>query len=63
MKLEIILKDCDDFFKILNDIQTKEIITSCPLCVFNFRYVNYKTQMDKKCQYITDYLLESIEIQ
>ncbi|MFW9898821.1 MAG: (Fe-S)-binding protein [Candidatus Thorarchaeota archaeon] len=49
--------------KILNDIQTKEIVTSCPLCVFNFRYVNYKAQMDKKCQYITDYLFESIQIQ
>lgn len=47
--------------KIFEDMQTKEIITSCPLCVFNFRYVNYKTQMDKNCRYITDYLLESIE--
>jgi Fe-S oxidoreductase len=42
-------------------ISTKEIATSCPLCVFNFRYVNYKNQLDKESKYITDYILESMK--
>jgi len=40
---------------------TKEIATSCPLCVFNFRYVNYKNQMDIESKYITDYILDSMK--
>ncbi len=47
--------------KLFNDIETKEIVSSCPLCVFNFRYVNYKNQMDKESKYITDYILNSIQ--
>ena len=46
---------------LFNEIETKEIATACPLCVFNFRYVNYKNQMDKESKYITDYVLEAIE--
>ncbi len=46
---------------LFNKIDTKEIASSCPLCIFNFRYVNYKNQMDKKIKYITDYVLESIK--
>ncbi|TKJ22669.1 MAG: hypothetical protein CEE43_05425 [Promethearchaeota archaeon Loki_b32] len=46
--------------ELFNNIDTKEIVSSCPLCVFNFRYVNYKNQMDKESKYITDYILESI---
>ena len=45
---------------LFNKISTKEIVSSCPLCVFNFRYVNYKNQMDKESKYITDYILESM---
>ncbi|MFX1497679.1 MAG: (Fe-S)-binding protein [Promethearchaeota archaeon] len=47
--------------KILEQAPTEEIITSCPLCVFNYRYVNYKTQNNKKIRYITDFLLETIK--
>jgi len=47
--------------KIFQEIKTKEIISSCPLCVFNYRYVNYKTQSDKEIKYITDFLLEALE--
>ncbi|MHA1294828.1 MAG: (Fe-S)-binding protein [Promethearchaeota archaeon] len=47
--------------KLFDNIETKEIVTSCPLCVFNFRYVNYKNQMDKESKYITDYILEAME--
>ncbi|MFX1259446.1 MAG: (Fe-S)-binding protein [Promethearchaeota archaeon] len=47
--------------KLFNKIKTKEIASSCPLCVFNFRYVNYKNQMNKENKYITDYILESIQ--
>lgn len=47
--------------ELFNNIGTKEIVTSCPLCVFNFRYVNYKNQMDKESKYITDYILESMK--
>ena len=46
---------------VLDQAPTEEIVTACPLCVFNFRYVNYKTQMNKKIRYITDFLLEMIE--
>ncbi|MFX1569469.1 MAG: (Fe-S)-binding protein [Promethearchaeota archaeon] len=47
--------------ELFSNIETREIVTSCPLCVFNFRYVNYKNQMDKESKYITDYLLESMK--
>jgi Fe-S oxidoreductase len=47
--------------EIFDKSQTKEIASSCPLCVFNFRYVNYKTQSEKEIKYITDYILESIK--
>ncbi|MFW9987555.1 MAG: (Fe-S)-binding protein [Candidatus Odinarchaeota archaeon] len=47
--------------ELFNHIDTKEIASSCPLCVFNFRYVNYKNQMDKVSKYITEYILESIQ--
>jgi Fe-S oxidoreductase len=48
--------------ELFNSIGTKEIVTSCPLCVFNFRYVNYKNQMDKESNYITDYIYDSMKI-
>ncbi len=46
--------------KLFSKIETKDIVSSCPLCVFNFRYVNYKNQMNKESKYITDYVLESM---
>ncbi len=46
--------------KILDNLKTEEIISSCPLCVFNYRYVIYKKQIEKKSRYITDFFLESI---
>lgn len=47
--------------QLFNNIETKEIASSCPLCVFNFRYVNYKTEAGKECKYITDFLLEALK--
>ncbi|MFX0145045.1 MAG: (Fe-S)-binding protein [Candidatus Hodarchaeota archaeon] len=47
--------------ELFNNIETQEIVSSCPLCVFNFRYVNYKNQMNKKSKYIADYILESMK--
>ncbi|MFX0006387.1 MAG: (Fe-S)-binding protein [Promethearchaeota archaeon] len=47
--------------ELFSNITPKEIATSCPLCVFNFRYVNYKNQLDKESKYITDYILESMK--
>ena len=47
--------------ELFTNVATKEIATSCPLCVFNFRYVNYKNQLDKESKYITDYILESMK--
>ncbi|MFX1476893.1 MAG: (Fe-S)-binding protein [Promethearchaeota archaeon] len=44
-----------------NKVETSEIATSCPLCVFNFRYVNYKNQIEIESKYITDYILESMK--
>ena len=46
--------------ELFNKLKSKEIASSCPLCVFNFRYVNYKNQMNKESKYITDYIFESI---
>jgi heterodisulfide reductase subunit D len=46
---------------VLNDSSTKELITSCPLCTFNYRYVIYKKQLDTKVKYITDYLLDALD--
>jgi len=46
---------------ILNELENGEIISSCPLCVFNFRYVNYKNQLNKKISYITDYILQAMK--
>lgn len=48
--------------KILNEMETEHLISSCPLCIFNFRYVNYKTENKKKFQYITDFLLDALKI-
>ncbi|MFX1311889.1 MAG: (Fe-S)-binding protein [Promethearchaeota archaeon] len=45
---------------LFNKLETKTLLSSCPLCVFNFRYVNYKNQMDIENKYITDYILESM---
>jgi len=47
--------------ELFSNVESKEIVTSCPLCVFNFRYVNYKNQMDKESKYITDYILDSMK--
>ena len=47
--------------ELFTEIETKEIVSSCPLCVFNFRYVNFKNQMDKEAKYIMDYIFESIQ--
>jgi len=47
--------------ELFTKIETKELISSCPLCVFNFRYVNYKNQTEKDSKYITDYILESMK--
>ena len=47
--------------ELFNNVETKEIVSSCPLCVFNFRYVNYKNQLDKDSKFTTDYILESMK--
>ncbi|MGQ4876247.1 MAG: (Fe-S)-binding protein [Promethearchaeia archaeon] len=49
--------------KLFEKMKTKDIVSSCPLCVFNFRYVNYKNQADKTSTYITDYILKSLNAQ
>jgi Fe-S oxidoreductase len=48
-------------FKLFEDLATQEIVSSCPLCIFQFRYVKYKTQSNKICTYITDYLLKAVK--
>jgi Fe-S oxidoreductase len=42
--------------KILEETDSSSLISSCPLCVFNFRYINYKKDLNKKIFYITDYI-------
>ena len=46
---------------LINNIPDEEIITSCPLCVFNFRYVDYKKKLGKMYRYITDCILEAMQ--
>ena len=46
---------------LFDELKTEIIISSCPLCIFNFKYVNYKTQAGIKPIYITEYLLEYLE--
>ncbi len=46
---------------IFDELKTETIISSCPLCIFNFNYVNYKTQSGIKPTYITDYLLKYLD--
>jgi Fe-S oxidoreductase len=54
----ICIKIGKEFF---NKVTTQDIVSSCPLCVFNFRYVNYKNQINIESKYITDYILEAIK--
>ncbi len=47
---------------ILNQIdEGTPLLSSCPLCVFNFRYVDYKNQLDKEIKYITEFLMDYVE--
>ncbi len=46
---------------LINNVKDDELITSCPLCVFNFRYVDYKKKLGKTYRYITDCILEAIK--
>ncbi|MFO7795557.1 MAG: (Fe-S)-binding protein [Promethearchaeati archaeon] len=46
---------------VLNNLDNGEIVSSCPLCIFNYRYVNYKNQLDKSIKYITEYILDAME--
>jgi len=46
---------------LFDDLKTDTLISSCPLCVFNFNYVNYKTQSNIVPIYITEYLLKYLE--
>jgi Fe-S oxidoreductase len=46
---------------LIKKIDANEIASSCPLCVFNLRYINYKHKMGIESKYITDYIFESIE--
>jgi len=47
--------------ELFDNVKTEEMVSSCPLCIFNFRYVAYKNQLDKKSRYLTDYILDSIK--
>lgn len=47
--------------EMFKSLETKELASSCPLCVFNFRYVNYKNQTDIESKYLTDYVLEAFK--
>lgn len=46
---------------ILDEAEPEKIVAPCPLCVFNLRYVNFKSENQKEIQYITDYLLERLK--
>lgn len=47
--------------KLFDELKTDVLISSCPLCVFNYNYVNYKTQSQVKSEYITEFLLKCLD--
>ena len=47
--------------KLFNELKTDTLITSCPLCVFHYNYVNFKTQSQIKSSYITEFLLKYLD--
>jgi Fe-S oxidoreductase len=48
--------------QLLKEAKTDKLISSCPLCVFNYRYANYKSNLNKEVEYITTYLLENLDV-
>jgi Fe-S oxidoreductase len=47
--------------KLFDQLENDLIISSCPLCVFNFRYVDYKTNSNVTSKYITEHLLNALK--
>jgi Fe-S oxidoreductase len=47
--------------QLINSTKNNEIVSSCPLCVFNFRYVDYKKKIGKIYSYIMEGILEAIK--
>ncbi|TXT56257.1 MAG: putative iron-sulfur binding reductase [Promethearchaeota archaeon] len=46
---------------LLEELNTDQLLSACPLCVFNFRYVNYKKGTNKRINYITEFLRDSVK--
>ena len=46
---------------LFDELETDILISSCPLCVFHYNYVNYKTQSQIKSGYITEFLLKCLD--
>ncbi|MBD3197602.1 MAG: 4Fe-4S dicluster domain-containing protein [Candidatus Lokiarchaeota archaeon] len=48
-------------FEEIGEMETDTIISSCPLCVFNLRYIKYKKKFDKDILYLSDFLSKSLK--
>jgi Fe-S oxidoreductase len=46
---------------LLNQTETKELITPCPFCTFNLGYTNKQSGMEKQITYITKIIWESLQ--
>ncbi len=45
----------------LNKVKTTDIVTSCSFCLFGLNYGNRKTGKDKKIQYLSEVVLDSLK--
>ncbi len=46
--------------KILEESKQNTIIATCPFCIFNLRYIAYKTNSDKKLVHISNLVFENL---
>ena len=55
---DIAAKVAGDF---LNKVKTTDIVTSCSFCLFGLNYGARKTGKDKKIQYLSEVVLDSLK--
>jgi len=46
---------------LLNQTETKELVSPCPFCTFNLSYTDKNSRMDKQITYITKIIWESLK--
>lgn len=46
--------------EIIKESKSENIMSSCPFCIFNLRYIAHKMNLDKKIQHISNLILNNI---